>query len=464
MKSPFPGVMLGSRRGRSRPARSTPIESDPAVERWFRNQGRGSKATGDVYLRRLRSVCERIGRTPAELASLDPKAAYDVLLDFVSAEEARGATGSYISHSVAVVRSWLAFNGRPVVQRVKIRGADRTPTLENERTPTSDELGRVLRAAPPQWRAAAAVLAFGGVRPEVLGSYDGTDGLILRDLPDLRVEGGAISFGRAPAIVVVRPELSKAGHRFFTFLGAEACGYIAEYLAMRARSGEELGPDSDLIHPLRAAKRFIRTVNIGDGIRSAIRRAGFDWRPYVLRAYFDTQLLLAESKGLVAHDYRVFWMGHKGSMEARYTTNKGRLPPNLVDDMREAYRRCEPTLTGKGPSEGEVRTEVARVLLESLGYTENDLDGVDLSDVEQVRALTQNRIAPAPKRQALVGVDELPRYLDAGWTFAGNIGQDRILLNPPTAAVGVRPPARPIVGPAGSTSVAVLGTGYQIDA
>jgi len=31
-------------------------------------------------------------------------------------------------------------------------------------------------------------------------------------------------------------------------------------------------------------------------------------RAYVLRSYFDTQLMLAESKGLVIRDYRQFWM------------------------------------------------------------------------------------------------------------------------------------------------------------
>jgi hypothetical protein len=50
--------------------------------------------------------------------------------------------------------------------------------------------------------------------------------------------------------------------------------------------------------------------------------AGFGWRPYVLRAYFDTQLMLAESKGLVLRDYRQFWMGHKGDMEARFLKHK----------------------------------------------------------------------------------------------------------------------------------------------
>ncbi|MDH3362022.1 MAG: hypothetical protein OEL56_06535 [Nitrosopumilus sp.] len=60
-------------------------------------------------------------------------------------------------------------------------------------------------------------------------------------------------------------------------------------------------------------------------------------RPYVLRAYFDTQLLLAESHGKMTHAYRQFFMGHKGDIEDRYTTNKGRLTDEMIADMRRAY-------------------------------------------------------------------------------------------------------------------------------
>jgi len=51
--------------------------------------------------------------------------------------------------------------------------------------------------------------------------------------------------------------------------------------------------------------------------------------------------MLAESKGLVLRDYRQFWMGHKGDIENRYTTNKCRLPESVIEDMREAYRRSQ---------------------------------------------------------------------------------------------------------------------------
>jgi len=70
-------------------------------------------------------------------------------------------------------------------------------------------------------------------------------------------------------------------------------------------------------------------------------RPRFLWRPYVLRAYFDTQLLIAESRGKIAHDFRVFFMGHRGSIEAKYTTNKSILPKILTDEMYDSFRKCQ---------------------------------------------------------------------------------------------------------------------------
>jgi DNA modification methylase len=82
-----------------------------------------------------------------------------------------------------------------------------------------------------------------------------------------------------------------------------------EYLVERIRSGENLTKRSSILGPKTTAKRFISTTYIGDTIRKAIRKAGFSWQPYVLRSYFDTQLMLAESKGHLLRDYRTLWMG-----------------------------------------------------------------------------------------------------------------------------------------------------------
>ncbi|MDI1495447.1 MAG: hypothetical protein K8823_755 [Cenarchaeum symbiont of Oopsacas minuta] len=51
--------------------------------------------------------------------------------------------------------------------------------------------------------------------------------------------------------------------------------------------------------------------------------------------------MIAESKGLIAHDFRVFFMGHTGSIEATYTTNKTMLPEDLIDAMRDSFKRAE---------------------------------------------------------------------------------------------------------------------------
>ena len=37
-------------------------------------------------------------------------------------------------------------------------------------------------------------------------------------------------------------------------------------------------------------------------------------------------------------------MGHKGDIEARYSTNKGVLPPDMIEDMRKCYTRMRAIL------------------------------------------------------------------------------------------------------------------------
>lgn len=58
---------------------------------------------------------------------------------------------------------------------------------------------------------------------ESVGNYEGTDGLRIGDLPELRIAppGGEaevnVTFARVPTMVVVRAELGKAGHQYFSF-------------------------------------------------------------------------------------------------------------------------------------------------------------------------------------------------------------------------------------------------------
>ncbi len=417
---------------------SASLVNDPDVRRWFENLARGSRATADINLRRLDALCKSLGTTPVELSRMNEKQLHDRFLDFVSSEEKRGVAGSYIVRTMKAGKSWLLHNGKKLDRPIRVRGAKDTPSLRDERVPTQEELRKILLAGTARIRTAVALVAFSGLRPEVLGNYLGNDGLTLGDFPELKIGKGTVEFATVPTLVRVRPELSKNSAGYVSFLSEEGCDYLKQYLEDRLRAGEKLGPETDLIHPDRARKRFIRTLNIGDAIRTAVRGAGFQWRPYVLRHYFDTQLLTAESKGKVAHDFRVYWMGHVGSIDARYTTNKRQLPKELLDEMRAAYRRCEPFLsTVPSRNETETQSKIAKVMLMGLGYTEKELASVDFDDLdvaafqELVTRKTGQNASSTPSRQRLVDSEQLPRYLEEGWRVVTAVNGHQVVLNPP---------------------------------
>jgi hypothetical protein len=282
------------------------LNEDVDVRRWYENVSRGSQSTADVYLRRLRAFCQSFKISPKELVSLSDGELYNLLLDCVSTMEKAGHAGSYIGSTVRVVKSWLPHNGKEVKRKIKIKGARETPSFKDERVPTKEELRRIFLSGDKKARAECVLVAHSGLRIEVLSNYDGTDGLTVADLPQLEIGPDSVSFKQTPSMIVVRKELSEAGHQYFTFLSEEGCEYLKDYSDERMKDGEELAPKSPLITPKLRMKPFIRATNIGDSIREAVRAAGFAWRPYVLRSYFDTQLMLAESKGLVLRDYRQF--------------------------------------------------------------------------------------------------------------------------------------------------------------
>jgi hypothetical protein len=68
-------------------------------------------------------------------------------------------------------------------------------------------------------------------------------------------------------------------------------------------------------------------------------------------------------------------MGHKGSIEAVYTTNKGILPESLVTEMREAFRRSEELLdTEIRKDEEEEKKEELKARIETM--TQEQLEKV----------------------------------------------------------------------------------------
>ena len=239
---------------------------------------------------------------------------------------------------------------------------------------------------------------------------------------------------------------------------------MKEYLELRLRQGEELNPESAVVSHLRPAKlNFLRTTKLTWEVKKAIKKAGFKWRPYVLRSYCATAFDIAEAKGLISHPWRQFFMGHKGDIEARYSTNKGRLPPDMVEEMREAYRRCEPYLQTIQTAEVEdpqittLRTlvesgvldlskpNVRQYLIQKLGIKDMEAKVAKMkeSGLDEESAYTkiiceELGIEPMkieafkPKENSdpkkIVGEDELERYLAEGWDVQTVLPSGKILI------------------------------------
>ncbi len=389
--------------------------SDPDLRRWYTNIARGSPLTAEVRLRRISHFCEVNNTTPSKFAELGLKnlrAATDMIEDHISWMEGKNHSPGYTDSTLSAIKSWLRHFDVEIKRNIKIRYSDSTPTLEGERVPNREEINEVFNRAPLRTAAIIALIAKSGLRLQVLGNHDATDGLTLADMPDIAIQDSKAVCLRDHCMIVVRKTLSKARHQYHTFLTENGVQKLLAYLNDRISRGETLGPDSAVISPdasyktyrgTNTAKRFLPTAKISKDIRDALRPR-FPWRPYVFRAYFDTQLLMAESRGKIAHDFRVFFMGHKGSMEAKYTTNKGMLPEALIEEMRAAFKRSEHLLD-------------------------------QLYDVETQVQNTENKTQPPV--QMIIALEKAEEMISQGWRFVATLPNNRAVVE--KIGVGMEP-------------------------
>ena len=419
------------------------FSKDEDLQRWLRNLARGSPLTAEVAERRLGKVCELLSTTPQQMiesATKNLKQFQDTLEDLVTRLEPTKSPG-YILGLLKVVRSWLRYNNMTLTRTIKVRNPNATPTIENEQIPTQPELARILRTSPPRIKVAEALIAFADLRPESIGNHYGTDGLTVGDLPELKTDNKQVTFEKIPTMVVVRATLSKTKHKYFTFLSQEGCDILKEYLEERLRSGEKLAPESPLIghdRPKATERKFVTTKLITHLIREAMRAAGVYKRPYVLRDYAETQFIIAESKGKISHPYLQFIAGHAGDIEAKYSTNKGKLPPDMIEGMRTQYKASEQFLTTISTLDQDTVVKASK--LEALRTIAKNILNIDLQDAtftktiglkedltpekeiefyeEQIKKHREKEPLiedPSRFKSKLVKESQLEKYLNQGW-------------------------------------------------
>ncbi|GIU71364.1 MAG: hypothetical protein KatS3mg003_0843 [Candidatus Nitrosocaldaceae archaeon] len=323
---------------------------DPDVKRWFDTLAYNSYLNADVMARRLRLFCEKTDILPDDIVRLarkDQIALRNIILDFINRLNLEGKSREYQRGFIKAIKSWLRYWDLDIPKSIKVKNAP-SEISNRERVPDEDEYTDVINRADIRARVMIALISKAGLRLQVLGNYNGTDGLRLKDMPDIQVINGKAICKQYPCMIKVRVELSKNRRPYITFLSKQGVKYLLAYLNDRIKNGEVLNEDSPIIawdnkhrygYPKHRKSRFIVTSRISAEIRRVIKP--YKFRPYVFRSYFDTQLLLAESKGRINRDFRQFFMGHSGDIEHVYTLHKGMLPEYLIKEMRDAYNRCE---------------------------------------------------------------------------------------------------------------------------
>jgi hypothetical protein len=98
-----------------------------------------------------------------------------------------------------------------------------------------------------------------------------------------------------PMRILVRDDLSKMGYDYESFLCQEGCMKLDNYLLPRMQEGETLTLESAVIAE-NSGSRPLSTKTVCHDVRRALRDAGFPWRPYILRRYYDTRMGQASAK------------------------------------------------------------------------------------------------------------------------------------------------------------------------
>jgi hypothetical protein len=394
----------------------------------------------------------RFNFTPTSLietAQHDKKKIENLLMDFTTQLSTEKKAPGYIRNYIKSVKTWLTFNGIELKQKINIGNLNQQPTIDNEVVPTKDELKQLFNYADDRGRTSIAFMSQSGLRPESLGYANGEDGLEIRDLPELEIKGTTVTFSKIPTIVVVRASLNKAGHQYFTFLSEEGCEYLKAYLEKRLANEEKLIKDSAIIAyktgygesgfvASERSSNHVTTKTLTKEIRDSMRPR-FSWRPYVLRAYFDTQLMVAENHGKISHTYTQFFMAHKGDIEAQYTTRKGRLPPQVIEDMRESYRKCQEylqTTITESASEEKIKESFRRQLLLVAGFDPEEVKKIDLSiDDSSFQEIIRKRLLEAMANhgmsQKVVRINDVERYIMEGWGFVAMLPGEKVVIKIP---------------------------------
>jgi integrase len=227
------------------------------------------------------------------------------LNDYLAELQDQGLKPGAVVNYIKIVKTFYHVNGvkvelsEPLSRRVTYK----------DRSPTAEELTKVLDIANLRGKVMVSMLALGAFREETLSK------LKYRHVKE------DIENNRVPIHVHVEAEITKGKYGDYdTFLGAEAAQYLRLYIDQRKNGSRRTKPEnmtneSPLIKDeTKATPRSITSKQIRYVVHQLYVKANlvkhcnghYDLRVHSLRKYFKTQLLALG----VQPDYVDYFMGH----------------------------------------------------------------------------------------------------------------------------------------------------------
>ena len=216
-------------------------------------------------------------------------------------------------------------------------------------TLTKLELSQVIGSATRRGRVIIALQAFSGIHSKMLGSADGTDGLLLSDFLDSEITPIGLQVDEYPAIFKIRTSLSKRNTRGYACLCAEGLIYINEYLDQRRRE-EVLSHTSSVIcsrsqsSKIHSGNQFLPTSHIENEVRRAFMSQSIPWCPSILRSYFEMNLVLARQHNTI-NDHELRNLLNQSTRSTKSSILSDTFSPSDRRRMRRAYNACKPYLS-----------------------------------------------------------------------------------------------------------------------
>ncbi len=424
--------------------------SNPRVKAWYDERALRSKLSADTYLRQLGGMAERLKLEPDQIVNVaekDSDRLHDLLVKYAADLKREGRLDSYIAKTFDGLRSWLRARHSKFDLFPRLSPA-RSVSLEDERVPSPEELRGVLLPMSLRGQTSALLMAHAGLRPGVLGAYEAKDGLTLGDLPDLTL-GASPEFTETPFAIRVPSRLSKTRKAYTTFGTKELADTLKAYLKERTDRGETLTPKSPVVaaDPLGMARGYAKdtgflttkgiVLELREGLKAQAPK-GVRWRPYVLRAYCSTRLLMAEGAGKIARDLREAILGHDTGVAGRYNVGKT-WGPELLKEARASYARAEPILTGRSSSDAKSEA-LAHFLLRDFAERHKislaEAEALALKSPDEREAtLRKYRASAAPEKrpEKAVSLAEAEKLLalGTGWEYVGALGAEKVILRAP---------------------------------